>query len=368
MPQADAIPPDIVCAEDYERHARNRLDPAIWAYVNGAGTDGITARANSAAWSRIRLQGRALADMRGADMALDLVGLTLPHPLILAPVACHGLAHPGGEGATRIGAAATGSLMVVSCEAGQEIEAIAAAATGPLWLQLYLQPSRDDTLILVRKAEAAGYHALVLTVDAPISGLRNEEQRAGFQMPPHLSAVNLQGFRRPEIRQMPGRGPAFLGLMDEAPRWEDVVWLKSRTRLPILLKGIMNSADAVRAVECGADGIIVSNHGGRVLDTLPSTAEALPAIAKAVTGRIPILCDGGIRRGTDALKALALGARAVLIGQPQIHALAVGGSSGIAHLMALLRHELEVAMVLTGNRTLADISLDSIWPSDRPTT
>ncbi|MFT4012565.1 MAG: alpha-hydroxy acid oxidase [Paracoccus sp. (in: a-proteobacteria)] len=355
------IAPDILCAADYERHAARRLQPGVLAYVNGAGADGITAAENLAAWQALRLESRVLADLRGADTALTLFGHALPHPLLLAPVAYHGLVHPEAECATRIGAAATGSLMVVSTQAGTRIERIAEAASGPLWFQLYLQPARADTLTLIRRAEAAGYEALVVTVDAPVSGLRNHEQRAGFRLPAELRPVNLDGMAPPPIREMPGRGPTFLGLMDAAPRWQDIEWLKASTSLPVLLKGILGPADALRALECGADGIIVSNHGGRVLDTAPATAEALPRIVQAVAGRVPILCDGGIRRGTDVLKALALGARAVLIGRPQLHALAVAGATGVAHLISILRSELEVAMALTGRRSLAQIDASVIW-------
>ncbi|WP_313351592.1 alpha-hydroxy acid oxidase, partial [Paracoccus sp. (in: a-proteobacteria)] len=175
------------------------------------------------------------------------------------------------------------------------------------------------TLSLVRRAEAAGYRALVVTVDAPVNGIRNTEVRAGFALPEGLRAVNLDGMRPPQIRALPGRAATFLGLLDHAPRWEDILWLKAQTRLPVLLKGIMSPDDAERAVEVGADGVIVSNHGGRALDTLPATAEVLPVVVRRIAGRVPVLCDGGIRRGTDALKALALGASAVLVGRPQIH-------------------------------------------------
>lgn len=358
-----AIPPDIVALCDYERYGSARLQPEVRAYVDGAGADGLTAAANRAAWDAIRLEGRVLADMRGASTALELLGLSLPHPLILAPVAFHGLAHPDGEHATALAAGATGSLMVVSTQAGVTIEDIAAASHGPLWFQLYMQPAREDSLLLVRRAEDAGCRALVVTVDAAVNGLRNIEQRAGFRLPDGLRAVNLDGMRGPDIRTEPGRSPVFLGLLDAAPRWEDIAWLRSQTRLPVILKGIMGAHDARLAVETGADGVVVSNHGGRVLDTLPATAEALPVVADAIGGRVPVLCDGGIRRGTDVLKALALGADAVMIGRPQIHALAVAGASGVAHMLTILRAELEVAMALTGRRRIADIGADVIWPA-----
>ncbi len=355
------IPTDVVALCDYERHAAARMPASLRAYLDGAGADGLTAGANLAAWQAIRLQGRVLADLRGAGTGLRLLGLDLPHPLILAPVAFHRLVHPEGEAATVLAAGATGSLMVVSTQASLPSEQIAAAAHGPLWFQLYMQPRREDTRHLIRRAEAAGYRALVVTVDAPVNGLRNMEQRAGFRLPDGVLAVNLDGMAPAEIRSEPGRSAVFLGLMDAAPRWDDIAWLKSQTTLPVILKGITSADDALRAVEIGADAVIVSNHGGRALDGLPATAEILPVIARAVAGRVPVLCDGGIRRGTDVLKALALGASAVLIGRPQIHALAVGGAQGVAHMLTILRAELEVAMALTGCRTLQDIDQGVIW-------
>ena len=203
---------------------------------------------------------------------------------------------------------------------------------------------------------------MVVTVDASVNGVRNMEQRAGFHLPDGLRAVNLDGLRRPQFRNEPGRSPVFMGLLDEAPRWEDVQWLRTQTKLPLLLKGITSGDDAVRAVETGIDGVIVSNHGGRALDTLPPIADILPHVAARIDGRIPVLCDGGIRRGTDVLKALALGASAVLIGRPQVHALAVAGARGVAHMITILRAELEVAMALTGCRRLVDIDRSVLWP------
>lgn len=361
-----AIPADIVALDDYARHAASVLRPEVRAYVDGAGADGITHRANLAAWGKIRLMGRALRNMAGATTALRLLGQDFDHPLVLAPVAYHGLAHGDQEHATALAAAATGTVMTVSTQAGLSLEEIAAQAQGPLWFQLYMQIRREDTLTLVRRAEAAGYRALVVTVDAPVNGLRNDEQRAGFALPEGLWARNLDGLQRPVVQVPPGRAATFLGLLDGAPTWEDIAWLRGQTQLPILLKGITHPADARQAVDIGADGVVVSNHGGRVLDSLPASAEILPLVAAEVGGKIVILCDGGIRRGTDVLKALALGADAVMIGRPQIHALSVAGAAGVAHMLTILRAELEVAMALTGCRNLAEITPEVLWPSDRP--
>jgi 4-hydroxymandelate oxidase len=355
------IPPHIVSVSDYDMHLPRELGNAVKSYINGAGADGFTCDANRAAWEKITLEGRVLADLRDADTNLALFGLKLDHPLILAPVAFHGLVHPDGENATALGAAAAGALMVLSTQSGVLMEEVAAQAKGPLWFQLYFQAERDDTLRLIRRAESAGFKALVVTVDAPVNGIRNMETRAGFSLPTQLRAANLDGMSPPLVRNAPGRAATFLGLLDAAPRWDDIEWLKSQTRLPVLLKGIMSTHDARLAVENGADGIVVSNHGGRTLDTLPATAQALPRIVDEIAGRVPVLCDGGIRRGTDVLKALALGATAVMIGRPQLHALAVAGPAGVAHILTILRAELEVAMALTGRRRLSEIDRSTLW-------
>lgn len=356
------IPPDVVALGDYERVARARLPAMVSAWLDGGAADGLTHAANLAAWGRIPLQGRVLADMRGASTGLQLLGHDLEHPLLLAPVAYHRLAHPEGEQATALGAAAAGAVMTVSTLASIRLEDIAAQAQaqGPLWFQLYFQTRRDDTRSLVARAESAGYRALVVTVDAPVK-LRNTEARIGFHLPEGIAAVNTAGMAEPEIRAVPGRSAAFLGLLDQAPRWEDIAWLRSLTKLPILLKGITSPEDALRAIELDMQGLIVSNHGGRGLDTLPASAEILPRIAAATAGKLPLIADGGIRRGTDVLKALALGATAVMLGRPQFHALAVGGARGVAHMLTILRAELEVAMALTGCRNLDSIERKVIW-------
>jgi 4-hydroxymandelate oxidase len=277
------------------------------------------------------------------------------------------LVHPHGEQATALAAAALGAGLVLSTQASTLLEDVAAcflpdADRGPLWFQLYLQPDRGFTRALVQRAEAAGYEALVLTVDAPVSGVRDHEARTGFRLPAHVSAVNLNGMHRPVAqRRKPGHSALFDDLLTHAPTWDDVAWLRSVTSLPVLLKGVAHPADARQALSCGAAGLIVSNHGGRTLDTLPATAQLLPGVLQAVAGDAPVLVDGGIRRGTDVLKAMALGASAVLVGRPVLHGLANAGATGVAHVLRLLRDELEVAMALTGCRTLADAP-GVIWP------
>ena len=356
------VPPDVVSVADYERHARERLPDDVWAYIAGAGADGLTQRWNREAFDAQRLSGRVLADMRDASTASTLFGAALPFPILVAPVAHQKLVHPDGEHATLLGAAAVGAWMTVSTLSSVLLENIAEGAQTTLWFQLYLQVEREDTLRLVRRAEAAGYKALVVTVDAPVNGVRNDEQRAGFRLPPSVRPVNIEGFAGPTPRAGPGESPVFKGLLDRAPTWADIAWLRKQTRLPILLKGIVSPADAAHALAEGADGLIVSNHGGRTLDTLPASLHALEAVAAVVRNRVPVLMDGGVRRGTDVLKALALGATAVMIGQPILHALAVAGPIGVAHLLTILRAEFEVAMALTGCASLGGIDRGVLWP------
>ena len=355
------VPSDVVCADDYARHARSRLPAEIWAYIAGAGADGLTQAWNREAFDQRRLAGRVLADMSGATTACAFLGLAMEHPIIVAPVAYQRLACAEGELATVVGASATKAWMTVSTLASVSIEEIAAHAQTTLIFQLYMQTSREATLSLVRRAEASGYKALMVTVDAPVNGVRNDEQRAGFRLPAHVQPVNLAGMAGPVSRAGPGESPVFKGLLDHAPTWRDIEWLRSSTSLPLVLKGIVHPDDAERAVTSGIDAIAVSNHGGRTLDTLPPSLDALERVADRVGGRVPLLLDGGIRRGSDIVKALALGADAVMIGQPVMHALAVAGAVGIAHLITILRAELEAAMALTGCATRAQIDRRILW-------
>jgi len=302
--------------------------------------------------------------MRGGSTELELLGLRLPYPILLAPVAFQKLAHSQGELATVLAASAMKAAMVVSTQASVTLEELSGAAETPLWFQLYFQADRNDTLRLVRRAEAAGYRALVVTVDAPVNGVRNREQRTGFALPAGIEAVNLRGMRPlPQTVARAGESAVFGGgALDTAPTWDDIAWLRGATPLPIVLKGILAPADAKLAVEAGATAIIVSNHGGRTLDTVPATIEALPWIAAEVRGRVPVLLDGGIRRGTDVFKAIALGATAVLIGRAYLHGLAAAGAVGVIHVLHMLRTEFEIAMALAGCRTLGDIRRDALWP------
>jgi 4-hydroxymandelate oxidase len=347
----------MVSLEDYEKLARTRIDPAIWAYLSGGAADEITVNENRSAFDRIKLSPRLFNDFSAANTQLTFLGNDYAHPIFIAPTASHQLVHPDGELATALGAAAMQTPFVVSTQASVLLEDIARSTEAPLWFQLYIQADREFTLDLVRRAENAGFQALVVTADAPLSGLRNREQRANFRIPAGIEPVNLRG-----MKPVPAATQVFGSeLLATAPTWKDLAWLQSNTRLPVFVKGILAPDDAVLAIEHGVSGIVVSNHGGRTLDTLPATIDALPRIADRVNGQVPILLDGGIRRGTDILKALALGATGVMIGRPILHGLASAGAVGVAHVLKILRMELEMAMTLTGRPTLADIDSRVLW-------
>lgn len=357
-PALDRLPPGVVSLGGHEAHARGVLDANAWAYFAGGAADEITLRANQAAWGALPLHPRILRRVAGGHTRVPLLGRTLAHPILLAPVAYQRMAHPDGEMATACAASAQEAGLVLSTQSSLPLETIAHAVRddtgrGPLWFQLYLQHDRGFNLELIQRAEAAGYEALVLTVDAPCSGARDRERQAGFRLPPGISAVNLARLPAlPEPTLRPGQSVLFDALLRHAPTWDDITWLLAHTRLPVLLKGVMDEDDALEAARLRVGGLIVSNHGGRTLDTLPPTAEVLPAITDAVGDSLPVLVDGGIRRGTDVLKAMALGARAVLIGRPYIYGLANAGALGVAHVIRLLRDELEIAMALSGCATL----------------
>lgn len=358
VPEVESLPPGIVNLADHETQARTRLDAQAWAYFSGGAADELTLRANRAAWDRLELWPRVLRPLAGGHTRVELLGRTLAHPILLAPLAFQKLAHADGELASAHAAAALGAGLVLSTQSSVPMEDVARAmqsepGRGPLWFQLYMQHDRGHTLELVQRAERAGYEALVLTVDAPSSGARDRERRADFRLPPQVRAVHLDTLPSLGPRSLQaGQSALFDALLAQAPTWDDVSWLQSRTRLPLLLKGVLHPLDARQALGLQVAGLVVSNHGGRTLDTTPSTATALPRIVQEVGGRMAVLVDGGIRRGTDVLKAMALGADAVLLGRPYLYGLANAGAVGVAHVLRLLRDELEIAMALTGCRTL----------------
>ena len=365
-PLLDSIPRDIAALADYEPYARRRLDDNAWAYLDGAAGDELTRAWNRAAFDRQPLLPRVMNDVAGGHCRATLFGRDYSSPVLLAPVAWQKLFHPEGERASAYAAAALGAGMILSTLASCTLEDVAAisrqAGNGPHWFQLYLQAEREHSAELVQRAEAAGYEAIVFTVDAPLNGIRNREQRIGFQLPPGVDSANLlRSTAKNGQNPNAGGSAVFDGLMQHAPTWHDLEWLLSLTRLPVIVKGVLHPDDALRAVEMGAAGIVVSNHGGRTLDTLPASLDALPAIARRLQGRVPILLDGGIRRGSDIFKAIALGASAVLIGRPYIHALAAVGPLGVAHVLRLLHDELEATMALCGVARLEQISSEYLY-------
>ena len=343
---------------EFEALCEGSLSPMALGYVSGGAADELTLRANCEDWKRIRLNPRVLVDVSQLDLKTELIGQHFDLPVLLAPTAFHRLFHPEAELATIAGANRAGVTMVLSSYSTEAVETITAVAQRPVWFQLYTQTDRGLTREMVERAQAAGCKALCITVDTPVLGARHRESRAQFTLPANFKLPNLN---LGAVSHRPIRGAIYSELLNASLTWKDVEWLRSIAKVPILLKGIMNPDDALHAADSGITAVIVSNHGARNLDTLPSTAEALPRIVDRVQGKIPLLVDGGIRRGTDVLKALALGAEAVLIGRPYLHGLAVAGADGVARVIEILRTELQMAMALTGRRTISDIDRSVLW-------
>ncbi|HMC26668.1 MAG TPA: alpha-hydroxy acid oxidase [Verrucomicrobiae bacterium] len=340
---------------DYETIAKQRLSPIAWEYYASGSGDEHTVRWNREALANIRLKPRVLIDLGNFDTRLKLLGEELPHPILLAPTSTHMLAHPDGEVATVRGAGAAGATLIVSTVSNRSIEEVAQAATRPIWFQLYVEDDRGRTKALIERAEAAGCRALCITVDNPWHYARNRQDRI-FDTAPK--------FPFPNIHLVSG-GPGGRGREGGGAKrftWKDLEWVQSFAKTPIALKGILNPEDADSAAKAGVAAIIVSNHGGRGLDTVPATIEALPVVAEKVSGRIPILMDGGIRRGGDVLKAIANGASGVLIGRPYLYGLGVAGAEGVRNVVDILRTEFEAAMALTGRTSIAAIDRSVLWP------
>ena len=329
------------------------MTPMAYEYVASGAADEHTVRWNREAFDRMRLRPRVLRDVAAVDLRMTLLGREHAFPILLAPTAYHRVLHPDGEIATARGAAAAGITWIVSVGTTTPLQEIAAAAASPLWFQLYFQSDRAFTRDLVQQVEASGCEVLCLTVDSPILGPRNRQVRAGFKLPAEVSTPHLY-----DIGQ---RKQAVMDPRRIATTWQDVEWLRGFSTLPLVLKGILDGEDASRAVQAGAAGIIVSNHGGRNLDTAVAAIDALPEVVDHVGGRVPVLVDGGIRRGTDVIKSLALGAAAVLIGRPYCYGLSVGGSDGVRRVVEILRGELEAAMMLSGVRAIKDIDRAVLW-------
>jgi 4-hydroxymandelate oxidase len=352
----------LVSVSDFEAAAEETMSPMAREYLQSGAADEITLRRNRSIYDSLLLKPRVLRDVAQLDTSLTLFGARLPHPLLLSPAAHQKLFHKSGELGSAAGAAAAQTIFTASSFSTVSIEKIAAHSSLALWFQLYTPPDRAISSDLIQRAEKSGCKAIVLTVDTPVLGTRNREMRSGFHLPRGIVRENLRkyGVSLTRSAHFSSTGVATTAV-DASLTWEHVDWVRSRTKLPLLLKGILAPEDASLAVEHGADGVIVSNHGARNLDTTPSTLEALPGVVAAAAGKIPVLVDGGIRRGTDIFKALALGATATLIGRPYIYGLAVSGSAGVARIVEILLAELRAAMALCGRPTIASINKSALW-------
>ena len=346
---------ELVCLADFEAAARERMSATAYEYIASGAADEITIRWNREAFDKLALRPCVLVDVEKIDTSVELFGQKLDFPILLAPTALHRLVHPEGEVETARGAGAAKVTFVVSSLSTRRFEDIAHATSEPLWFQLYdLAKDRHGFVRdLVQKMKALGCRALCVTVDAPVAGARNRQARAHFRIPDDFDTPYYADRKKAKLY-------AGLPVMGSFT-WDDVAWLRSITDLPLLLKGILNPEDADLAIRSGVNGLIVSNHGGRCLDTLPATISVLPQVVEKVAGRVPVLVDGGVRRGTDVLKAVALGAKAVLIGRPYLYGLAAGGASGVSKVVEVLRDEFKMAMALTGHRSLAEIDRSVVW-------
>jgi 4-hydroxymandelate oxidase len=334
---------------DLEAAAAALVEPTAWDYYAGGAGDERTIADNRDAWDRLRLRPRVLVDVSRRDLAVDVLGTRLAHPVVVAPTAAHRFAHPDAERATARGAAAAGALYTLSTISTVPMEEVAAEAPdAPRWFQLYAPEDRGACRELIERAAAAGYRAVVVTVDLPVPGNRERDLRNGFSVPlgVHLPAEQPTG----------ETGLVVLPTLS----WDDLDWLRASCPIPLLAKGILRADDAARAVDAGCDGVWVSNHGGRQLDTTVTAVETLPEIAEAVGERALVIADGGIRRGIDVLKGLALGADLVAVGRPILWGLATGGADGVTRVLDILRDELSLAMALAGCRTIDEIASDLV--------
>ena len=348
--------------DDYEALARQRMEKSAYDYYAGAAGDERTLAANRSAFDDILLRPRVLVDVSTVELATTVLGEKLALPVMLAPTAFNRLADPEGEIAAARAAAGCGTVMVASTISTCSLEEIAGASDGRVWFQLYVYKDRELTRELVARCEAAGYGALVLTVDTPLLGRRFRDVRNAFALPEGLSMRNFDTASTNTTRW--GAHSTFAAyvhdLIDASLSWNAVEWLRNQTRLPVVIKGVLTEEDARHAVGAGVDGIIVSNHGGRQLDGVTPSIRALREVVEAVAGRAEVLMDGGVRRGTDVLKALAFGARAVLIGRPYLWGLAAAGEAGVRGVLDLLRDELRLAMALAGRPTIASIDRSAV--------
>jgi 4-hydroxymandelate oxidase len=349
---------------DYGHAAARKLPKDVLDYYQGGALDEFTLRENTAGWERLKLYYRVLAGVGNRDLSTTVLGQPIAMPIVVAPTAFHKLACEAGESATARAARAARTLFILSSLSNTAMESVFAQAASPRWFQLYIYKDRSVTLELVQRAEDAGAEAIVLTVDAPGLGTRERDTRNSFRLPDGLAVENLAPLGKGNLPEVTGSGlAAYVRENFKSDLgFDDLDWLCGSTRLPVVVKGVCRAADAGRAADHGARALVVSNHGGRQLDTAPATCEVLPHVADAVGDRCEIYVDGGIRRGSDVLKAIALGARAVLVGRPVLWGLSVAGEQGAADVLEILRRELDEAMLLCGCTSLSDIDRSLLSP------
>jgi 4-hydroxymandelate oxidase len=351
----------IATLNEFEALARARLNQMAYDYVAGGVGNEVTLRSNLASWDRIHVRPRILVDVSEIDTRVRLLNQELPHPVLFAPTAYHRLYHPEGELETVRGAAESKTTLVASAFATTTIEDMARAAPAPLWFQLYVERDHGVTKALVQRAEAAGCKAICVTVDQPVRGYRDREIRDGFALPPGVDRANLRGLSETLTKKIYADDGVYTPSHDPSFTLRDLEWLRSLVRVPLLAKGVLTPEAADDVIRAGVAGIVVSNHGGRSVDTVPATAEIFPGIVDRVAGRVPLLVDGGIRRGTDVMKALGMGANAVLIGRPYVYALAVAGAKGMRRAIDILVTELKMSMAMSGRPNIASLGRDLIW-------
>ncbi|CAK9202593.1 unnamed protein product [Sphagnum troendelagicum] len=342
---------ELVNLDEFEALAKTKLPKMAFDYFASGSEDEYSLRENRNAFSRIRLRPRILVDVSSVDTSTTVLGFRISMPIMVAPTALHKFAHPEGEVATARAISAADTIMILSSSSSCSMEEVAATGPGVRFFQLYVYKDRNITTRLVHRAEDAGYSAIVLTVDTPRLGRREADLKNKFKLPPHVSYKNVEGLLN--VNNLEKTSDSELAawadnLFDRSLNWKDVKWLQSITKLPVILKGILTVEDAILAVQAGAAGIMVSNHGARQLDYVPATISVLEEVVKAVGGQVPVFLDGGIRRGTDVFKALALGASGVFVGRPSVFGLAVDGEAGVRKVLQMLQNELEITMALMG--------------------
>lgn len=364
--------------------AERALPRPVFDFADGGAEDEVTLRRNESAFDTVELLPRPLRGAATRDLSVDLFGHRLALPVIIGPTGLSGLFWPGGERAAARAAAAAGTAFCLSHGSTCALEGVPALGA-PRWMQVFIYRDRAFTRDLAQRSLEAGYDALVLTIDNQVLGNRERDQRNGFRIPPRFGLMDVAAMatRLPwllrmrhdlrtltfanyirageasDIATLAGR---MASLLDPGMAWSDVAWLRSVWSGPLLLKGVLHPQEAHEAMRHGVDGLIVSNHGGRQLDGVPATLDALPALVEAVDGRIPVLVDGGVRRGSDVVKALALGAKACLVARPQLWGLAVAGEDGVSHILEIFRREIDRVMALLGASSLADLGPDCLFP------